>query len=85
MDDPKLTPERYEVLRLVAEISSENSFKVCPIKDLIEIVTKRRSITPIAVRKMVYELNKDGYIENPLRGCWRLTEKGRDLLKEVEG
>ena len=81
----KLTPERYEVLRLVAEISSKNSFKVCPIRDLIEVVTKRRPITPIAVRKMIYELSKSGYIENPLRGCWRLTEKGKKILKEVEG
>ena len=86
MDDPeKLTPERYEVLRLVAEISSKNSFKVCPIRDLIEVVTKRRSITSVAVRKMIYELSKSGYIENPLRGCWRLTDRGRELLKEVEG
>ena len=86
MDDPeKLTPERYEVLRFIEQISSRNPFKVCPVKDLIETITKRRSVTSIAVRKMVTMLNKQGYLENPLRGCWRLTEKGRELLKEVEG
>ena len=86
MNDPeKLTPERYEVLKLVNEISQKSPFKVAPIQELIDIITSKRNIKDGAVRKMVHELNKDGYLENPLRGCWRLTEKGRELLKEVEG
>jgi len=86
MDNPgKMTPERYEVLKLVAEISEKSDFGVAPIQKLIDIITSKRNIKSGAVRKMVWELNKDGYLENPLRGCWRLTEKGRSLLKEVEG
>ena len=86
MDDPeKLTPERYEVLKLVSEISRKNSFKVAPIRELIDAITSKRNIKGGAVQKMVWELNKDGYLENPLRGCWRLTEKGKQLLEEVEG
>ena len=86
MDDPeKLTPERYEVLKLVGEISKKSPFKVAPIQELIDVITSKRNIKSGAVRKMVYELNKDGYLENPLRGCWRLTDKGRELLREVEG
>jgi len=86
MDDPeKLTPERYEVLKLTQEISRENDFGVAPIQKLIDIITSRRGIKSGAVRKMVWELGRQGYLENPLRGCWRLTSKGKELLKEVEG
>jgi len=86
VDDPeKLTPERYEVLKLVSEISRKSPFRVAPVQELIDIITSKRDIKSGAVRKMVWELSKDGYLENPLRGCWRLTEKGRELLKEVEG
>jgi len=86
VDDPeKLTPERYEVLKLTAEISEKNDFGVAPIQELIDVITSKRDVKSGAVRKMVWELSKDGYLENPLRGCWRLTEKGRELLKEVEG
>jgi len=86
MDDPeKLTLERYEVLKLISEISRKNPFKVAPIQELIDVITSKRNIKSGAVRKMVHELNKDGYLENPLRGCWRLTEKGKKMLKEVEG
>ena len=84
-DIEKLTPERYEVLKFVAEISEKNDFGVAPIQELIDVITSRRDIKSGAVRKMVWELSKDGYLENPLRGCWRLTHKGEEILKEVEG
>ena len=86
MDDPeKLTPERYEVLKLVRDICRRSSFRVASVQELIDIITSKRDVKSGAVRKMVWELSKDGYLENPLRGCWRLTQKAKELLKEVEG
>ena len=86
MNNPeKLTMERYQVLRLVNQLSKENEFGVAPIQKLVQILTSERKIKPISVRVTVMRLAQDGYLENPLRGCWRLTEKGRKLLKEVEG
>jgi len=40
-------------------------------------------ISSLAIRKMVWELSREGYLESPLRGCWRLTEKAHLLLKGV--
>jgi len=37
-----------------------------------------------AVAKHIMELNKEGYIENPIRGCWRLTELGEKALEEIK-
>jgi len=84
-DLEKLTMERFQLLKLVDEISRKNSFGIAPIQDLIDIITAQRNIKSGAVRKMAWELSKDGYLENPLRGCWRLTDKGKKLLKEVKG
>jgi len=84
VDDPeKLTMERFQVLRLVDQLSKENEFGVAPIQELINIITAQRNVKSVTVRKLVLELHRDGYLENPLRGCWRLTEKGKKLLKEV--
>ena len=86
MDCPaELTLEKFQVLKLVDEISQKSNFGIAPVKQLIDIITSQRNITSIAVRKMVWELSKAGYLENPLRGCWRLTKKGKQALKEVMG
>jgi len=85
MDSGKLTPERFQVLKLVDEISKKNEFGVAEVQKLIQILTAERKIKPITVRMTIKRLAQDGYLENPLRGCWRLTEKGRKLLKEVGG
>jgi len=84
VDDPeKITFEKYRLLKLIDDLCRESGFGIAPVKELIDIVTSKRNIKSGAVRKTVWELSKDGYIENPLRGCWRLTEKGREALKNV--
>ena len=79
----KLTYEKLQTLKLVQILSEKNEFKIAPISELIEAVTSTRDVKSGAVRKMVWELNKLGYLENPLRGCWRLTEKGKQVLEEI--
>jgi len=83
MDDTKITVEKFEVLKLIDDISSKNKFGIAQIQDIINIITSRRSIKSVGVRKMVWELSKEGFIQNPLRGCWRLTEKGKKILEDV--
>jgi len=85
MNDPeKMTVERFQLLWLVYEICAQNKFKVAPVQELINIITSERNVKSVAVRKMVWELGRGGYLENPLRGCWRLTQKGKQLLKEIQ-
>lgn len=79
----KLTAEKCQILKLINDISAKNDFAVAPIQELIAAVVSQRSITGIAVRKMVWELSQKGLICNPLRGHWRLTDKGKELLKSV--
>jgi hypothetical protein len=85
LDEKKITLERFQILKCIDEISRKNGFGVAPIKDLINIFTSQRNIKSIGVRKMVWLLNKKGYLESPLRGCWRLSEKGKKVLDKVEG
>jgi len=83
MDDIKLTAEKFQMLKLINDLSAKNEFSVASIQELISAVTAQRNITSIAVRKMVWELAQKGLIYNPLRGHWRLTDKGREILKNV--
>jgi len=84
MSSKKITLESFQLLSLIDEICRRNQYGFAPISELIKIVTAQRGVKSVAVRKMTWKLAKEGYIENPLRGCWRLTEKGRLLLKEVQ-
>jgi hypothetical protein len=77
----RTTLERLRVLTLVDELASRNEFGVAPIRDLIRQTVTQKKVTEMAVRKMVWELSRSGYLENPIRGCWRLTDKARELLK----
>jgi DNA-binding MarR family transcriptional regulator len=80
----KITPEQYEILKTVSVISKNSEFKAAPIKQIIEEITKKRNVKNGAVRKLICVLNKNGYLENPLRGCWKLSDKGLKILKELE-
>ena len=79
----KMTAERFQLLKLVDEICRKDKFKVAPAKELINIITSQRNIKSGGVRKMLWELGQCGYLESPLRGCWRLTDKSRKLLDDV--
>jgi len=83
MDDVKLTAEKFQMLKCISDLSAKNEFGVASIQELIGAVAARRNITSIAIRKMVWELAQKGLICNPLRGHWRLTDKGKELLKSV--
>jgi len=84
VDDPeKLTMERFQVLKLIDDICKQSEFGVAPTQKLIQVLTAERGIKPTSVRVTIMRLARDGYLENPLWGCWRLTEKGKQVLKEV--
>ena len=72
-----------EILKLIHEISTKNEFKIAPIQQLINIITNKKNTTENSIRIQVHRLYKKGYIESPIRGCYRLTEKGRKILNHL--
>jgi len=73
-----LTWERVKLLQAVYELSSKNEFGVVSIRDLIETLGRSRS----AVAKQLISLKKAGLVENPLRGYYRLTSVGEEVLND---
>ena len=64
------------MLRIVEELCRRGELPVAQVRDL----TKRMGKSRGAVAKMLSGLKREGYVENPLWGGWRLTAKGRKLL-----
>ena len=83
MGNVKITVKKFEVLKLINDMSSKNEFGVAQTQEIIKAITLDRDISNAGVRKMIWELSKDGLIYNPLRGCWRPTEKGKKVLEDV--
>ena len=81
----KLSLRRYEVLLLIKKLGEESSFGLAPVQKIKDVLTTEYTVKNGAVRKMISKLGKEGLIENPLRGCWRLTNKGEKILLKVKG
>jgi len=45
----------------------------------------KRSPSPSTFNHVLKWLLEDGYIENPERGIYRITDRGRSLLKALKG
>jgi len=69
-----------KILKAVDEVSRENPLKVAPVKEVI----KRLDIAEYNVRNLLSRMKKEGLVENPIYGCYRLTEKGRKYLESPE-
>jgi len=74
----RLTYERLELLKTIQDICENNEFEVAPIKEVIEKLGKRR----VAVAKMMYLCKLEGLVYSPLRGTYRLTERGKKLFEK---
>jgi len=79
-----MTPSRLKLLRLIQEISSKNQFGIAPVREIIRMLKKEKRIRGASVRKYTTELKQMGFIDNPLWGGWRLTNKGKIFLKELK-
>lgn len=75
-----LTIERLHALSAVSQVTKESEFNVAQIQGVIECLGKTRG----AVAKMLTFLHQEGYLENPMRGCWRLTPLGAKEVKLYE-
>lgn len=89
----QLTIQRVEILEAIENLSTESPYGVINIGDLIAYLTSERDTyvkggkvktyknRDIAVRKIMVILKKAGLAENPMQGYWRLTKKGKKVLR----
>jgi len=76
-----ITYKKLKLLQVIKEVESENEFKVAPIKDIIEKLNGQRN----NIARMITILHKENLVKNVLRGCWKLSEKGNEILEKIGG
>jgi len=81
--DDKLTKEAFDMLYVINEVCKNNTFKIAPVAEIIRLITEKRAVKSISVRKSIWSLARSGLVENPIRGCWRLTSEGHKVLEEI--
>jgi DNA-binding MarR family transcriptional regulator len=78
MKQSKLSLEQIKLLTLINEIAQNNEYNVAPVQ---EIIKRQDKVKPATMRKMIHMLYKQGYVENPFRGCWKLSKTALELIK----
>lgn len=76
----KLGLERLYLLKAIDKLSKteESVSDTAKIADIMAELKKDRN----TVAKALTDAKKDELVENPIRGCWRLTEEGKKILVE---
>jgi len=69
------------ILKAVDEVSRENALGVAPVREII----RRLNSPEHSVRNILSRMKKAGLVESPVYGCYRLTAKGKELLRQLEG
>ena len=72
--------ERIELLKQVHLLSKSNEFGVARIMDIVNKLNKRR----MTVAKGLTSAKQAGLVENPIRGGWRLSKKGVEVLEDFK-
>lgn len=76
----RMTVDRMQVLLIINELCKANDLDVAHVKDVIAKFDDRRK--PSATRKLIVILHQAGFLENPMFGRWRLTDKGKNAVSE---
>jgi len=71
-----ITVYKVKVLKLINDMCETSKYKIAPIMDIIKELNRRRG----AVAKVLTELKHEGYITNPIRGGWMLTDYGKKII-----
>lgn len=79
----KITVRAYQILGLVKEIEESNRYGIAPVEEVAAIARERWGVSSRATRLWLTRLKKLDLLENPLRGCWRVTEKGLKALQAM--
>ena len=72
----KLSLNLIQILKVIYEIQEKSKYGVASTSEILNRFEDKNS-----VRVRLTYLKKDGYIEQPMRGAYRLTEEGMRILK----
>ena len=78
---PDVTALRLRYLKAVEEICREGSLGFATPAE----VEARIGLRPKLAKVLLKRLFDMGWLERPYRGCYRLADKGKKILKEAEG
>jgi len=73
--------ERVELLDAIRKLSAASKYGVASKLALVAELKKEYNTVSI----MLYRLHRDGLVENPIRGCYKLTDAGAKVLLECIG
>jgi hypothetical protein len=73
--------ETIQMLKAVVSVSAKSEFQ-CADKKVLQTVTGK---TYDSTSVLLYRLHKNGYVSNPIRGFYKITELGKTLLSERTG
>lgn len=77
MSEEKITYKQLLILSALRSLEEESPTGVVSVRELTRATGKKAK----AVYKLLYALRRRGLVENPVRGGWRTSKKGRELLE----
>jgi len=83
MSEENLRQSQLEILLLVQREMKDRPGGIVPLKQIIHDDNTERK--PVQIQLSVQRLYESGWLERPVYGGYRLTEKAKDRIKEVLG
>jgi len=77
----KLGLERLLLLKAIDKLSKNSIANAVKVIDITNELKKKRNV----VAKALSDAKRDELVENPIRGCWRLTKKGKRIVDKYIG
>ena len=74
--------ETIQMLKAIVNAAAANLEFRCADKKALQAITGK---TYDSTSVLLYRLHKNGYVANPIRGFYRVTELGKQLLEERTG
>jgi len=78
-DWPITNTKTYRILEAVDRLSKGTTTGRTPVAEIYLDIGGGKE----TVRSLLSQLRKEGLVETPMRGIYRVTEKGQKVLKEV--
>lgn len=75
-----LGSRKYEILTTFEELHEQDK-KLLQSEDIADAIGKSRD----TVRTLMYQLHKDGYLDRPVWGRYKITDRGKGTTGEGAG
>lgn len=75
--------KQMETLKVIERLSKDTEFGVVSISDAID--QRKEELSAAMVRYHASALVSEGLLTNPVRGGYKVTPRGQELLDSLEG